>query len=73
MGTEFYGGRLSRGINFMGIVCPGEQEVGDRKSGDQMGLGLNALQPKKRVGFGQINVHVVLHIFSKPNIKIPKL
>ena len=36
MGTEFDGNCLSRGINFMGIVCPGGQEVGDRKSGDQM-------------------------------------
>ena len=29
----------------MGIVCPGGQEVGDRKSGDQMGSGPNASQP----------------------------
>ena len=47
MGTEFDGDRLSRGINFMGIVCPGGQEVGDRKSGDQMGSGPNASQPKR--------------------------
>ena len=45
MGTEFDGDRLSRGINFMGIVCPGGQEVGDQKSGDQMGSGPNASQP----------------------------
>ena len=45
IGTEFDGDRLSRGINFMGIVCPGGQEVGDQKSGDQMGLGPNASQP----------------------------
>ena len=38
-------GPLSNGINFMGIVCPGVQEVGDRMSGDQMGKGLNASQP----------------------------
>ena len=44
MGTKFDGDRLSRGINFMGIVCLGEQEVGSQKSGDQMGLGPNALQ-----------------------------
>ena len=44
MGTEFDGGRLSRGINFMGIICPGEQEVGERKSWDQIGSGLNAAQ-----------------------------
>ena len=29
----------------MGIVCPGGQEVGDRKSRDQMGSGPNASQP----------------------------
>ena len=45
MGTEFDGDHLSRGINLMGIVCPGGQEVGDLKSGDQMGSGPNALQP----------------------------
>ena len=44
LGTKFDGDRLSRGINFMGIVCPGGQEVGDRKSGDQMGSELNVLQ-----------------------------
>ena len=27
----------------MGIVCPGEHEVGDRKFGDQIGSGPNAL------------------------------
>ena len=32
MGTEFDVDRLSRGINFMGIVCPVGQKVGDRKS-----------------------------------------
>ena len=37
IGTEFYGDRLSRGIDFMGIFCLGGQEVGDRKSGDQIG------------------------------------
>ena len=47
METEFDGDRLSRGINFMGIVCPGRQEVGDQKSGDQMGSGPNASQPKE--------------------------
>ena len=45
MGTEFHGDRLSRGIDFMGIVCPGGQEVGGRKSKDQMGLGQNPSQP----------------------------
>ena len=39
MGTEFDGDRSSMGINFMGIVCPGGQEVGYSKSGDQMGSG----------------------------------
>ena len=47
MGTEFDGDRLSSGINFMGIICPGGQEVGDRKSGDQMGSGPNVSQTKK--------------------------
>ena len=41
MGTEFDGVSLSRGINFKGIFCPEGQELGDRKSGDQMGLGPN--------------------------------
>ena len=45
MGTEFDGDHLSWGINYMGIVCLGGQEVGDRKSDDQIGSGPNALQP----------------------------
>ena len=45
MGTEFDGDHLSWGINFMGIVCLGGQEVEDRKSGDQISSGPNALQP----------------------------
>ena len=45
LATEFDGDRLSRGINFMGIVCPVGHKVGDRKSGDQMGLGPNASKP----------------------------
>ena len=36
MGIEFYRDDLSRGINFIGIICPGGKEVGDQKSGDQM-------------------------------------
>ena len=44
LGTELDGDHLSRRINFMGIVCPVGQEVGDQKSGDQMGLGQNASQ-----------------------------
>ena len=44
-GTEFVRDHLCRGINFMGIVCPGRQEVGDRKSRDQIGSGPNASQP----------------------------
>ena len=50
MGTKFDGHHLSRGINFMGIVFPGGQEVVDRKSGDQMGSGPNASQPNIRAG-----------------------
>ena len=45
MGTKFDGDNLSRGINIMGIICPGGQEVGDRKSGDQMSSGPNVSQP----------------------------
>ena len=45
MVTELVGDHLYRGIDFMGIVCPGGQEVGERKSGDQMGSGPNASQP----------------------------
>ena len=45
IGTEFDGDHLSRGIILMGIVCPGGQEVGEWKSGDQMGSGPNASQP----------------------------
>ena len=56
MGTKLVGDHLSRGakfwgticpwgLNLMGTVCPGGQKVGNRKSGDQMGSGPNALQP----------------------------
>ena len=45
MVTKLVGDHFSRGIDFMGIVCPGGQEVGERKSGDQMGSGPNASQP----------------------------
>ena len=49
-GTKLVGRHLSRrtkclgiicpwGPNFMGILCQGRQEVGDRKSGHQMGSG----------------------------------
>ena len=48
LGTEFDGDRFSREINLMGIICQGGQEVGDRKSGDKMSSGPNALQPTKR-------------------------
>ena len=46
MWTELVGDHLSRGIDFMGIVCPMGQEVGDRKSGDQMGSGPNGFRTK---------------------------
>ena len=36
---NFLNQSLSWGNNFMGIVCPGGQEVGDWKSGDQMSAG----------------------------------
>ena len=45
MGTELVGDHLSRGNRYYGDVCPGGQEVGDRKSGDQMGSRPNASQP----------------------------
>ena len=45
---KFVGGHLSRGVNFMRIICPGGQEVGDQKSRDQMGSGPNVSQPKSR-------------------------
>ena len=51
MGTEFDGDCLSRGINFMGIICPEGQKVGDWKSEDQMGLGPNASQPLRQFIF----------------------
>ena len=35
-GPFVYGDCLSSGTNFMGIICPVGQKVGDRKSGDQM-------------------------------------
>ena len=45
MWTEVNGDHLSMGINFMGIISPGGQEVGDRKYEYQMGSGPNASQP----------------------------
>ena len=45
MGTDFVLDHLSRGIHFMWIVCPGGQRVGDWKSGDQMGSGLDCCFP----------------------------
>ena len=45
MGTKLVGDHLSMGTKFLGTICPWGQEVGDRKSGDQMGLGPNESQP----------------------------
>ena len=45
MGTKLVGNYLSRGVNFMAIIGPGGQKAGDRKSGDQMSSGPNAMQP----------------------------
>ena len=45
MGTEFDRDHLFKGISFMWIVCPVGQEVGERKSGGQIGSRPNALQP----------------------------
>ena len=44
-GTKLVGDHLSRGTKFLGTICPWGQEVGDRKSGDQMGSGPNESQP----------------------------
>ena len=44
-GTKFVGDHLSMGTEFLGTICPWRQEVGDQKSGDQMGSGPNELQP----------------------------
>ena len=44
-GTKLVGDHLSRGTKFFGTICPWGQEVGDRKSGDQMGFGPNVWQP----------------------------
>ena len=50
MGTEFFGTICPGGPEVRGTGCPGGpnvwgQDVGDRKSGDQMGSGPIALQP----------------------------
>ena len=45
MGTKLVGDHLSMGTEFSGTICPWGQEVGDRKSGDQMSSGPNELQP----------------------------
>ena len=44
-GTKLVGDHLSMGTKFLGTICPWGQEVGDRKSGDQMGSGPNEFQP----------------------------
>ena len=44
-GTKLVGDYLSRGTEFFGTTCPWGQEVGDQKSGDQMGSGPNESQP----------------------------
>ena len=53
MRTAFDGDHLSRGINFMRVVSPGGQKVGDQKSGDQMNTRPNASQPTATV-LGQL-------------------
>ena len=45
-GTKLVGDHLSMGTEFWGTICPWGQEVGDQKSGDQMGSGPNESQPK---------------------------
>ena len=44
-GTKLVGDYLSMGTEFLGTTCPWGQEVGDQKSGDQMGSGPNESQP----------------------------
>ena len=48
-GTKLVGDHLSMGTKFLGTICPWGQEVGDRKSGDQMCLGPNESQPIRKV------------------------
>ena len=48
----------------MGIICPGRQEVGDRKSGDQMGSGPNASQPNKSGVFSLAKIDRYSNLFS---------
>ena len=64
MGTKFDGDHFSRGINFMGIVYPGGQEVGDQKSGDQMSSGPNASQ--------LINSLLFVYLFPSTNSNLVK-
>ena len=45
-GPFVQGDHLPTGTKFLGTICPWGQEVGDRKSWDQMGSGPNELQPK---------------------------
>ena len=40
---------LSMGTKFWGTICPWGLEVGDQKSGDQMGLGPNESQPNEGI------------------------
>ena len=48
-GTKLVGDHLSMGTKFLGTICPWGQEVGDRKSGDQMDSGPNESQPSNTV------------------------
>ena len=60
-GTKLVGDHLSMGTKFWGTICPWGREVGDRKSGDQMGLGPNASQPSF---FEHPNNHMALLVSS---------
>ena len=69
MGTKFEGDCFFRGIDFMGIVCLGGQEVGAQMSGDQLSLGPNVLQPnlydfQKNIYF---SYNMITHILFKLN------
>ena len=72
-GTFIHGDRLSRGINFMGIICPMGQKVEDRKFGDQIRTkwirsGPNESQPSCRrnncLCFGRYDVQGLLQSYS---------
>ena len=61
-GTKLVGDHLSLGTEFIGTICTWGQEVGDRKSGDQMGSGPNESQP-------QISVRIFCVLSGTKNLQ----